>query len=88
MTTIKQVEEQLRVLETWFETEMDRILHMNSCMANHYEASARQTYATHKALLNARLAATPRNTGGSSSSLPISSADGKTAVELHKIDVV
>ena len=56
MTAIKQVEEQLRVLETQFEIEMDRILHMNSCMASHCEARARQTYATHKALLIARLA--------------------------------
>ena len=55
-TAIKQVEEQLRVLETWFETEMDRILHMNSCMASHYDARAKQTYAMHKALLIARLA--------------------------------
>lgn len=55
MTTIKQVEEQLQLLETWFETEIDRILHMNSCIANDCEARAKQTYATHKALLNARL---------------------------------
>lgn len=55
MTTIKQVEEQLQLLETWFETEIDRILHMNSCIANDCEARARQTYAMHKALLNARL---------------------------------
>jgi len=55
ITAIKQVEEQLQVLETWFETEMDRILHMNSCIANECEARARQTYAMHKALLNARL---------------------------------
>ena len=86
MTTIKQVEEQLRVLETQFEIEMDRILHMNSCMASHCEARAKQTYATDKALLIARLAAISRNAGGSS--LPISGADGKTAAELHKIDAI